>query len=141
MVRLDDAVRHRQAEADLPGLRPAEGDPVQIERVVEQLVRNAIQAMPGGGQLSVRVAEVAGDSVKLSVADTGRGIPPALRERIFDPFFTIKGHSPSGSGLGLSITHSIVEAHHGKILVESAEGRGSTFTVVLPAAAPAAHLS
>jgi two-component system NtrC family sensor kinase len=62
-----------------------------------------------------------------------------LRERIFDPFFTTK-ENPEGVGLGLSISHSIVEAHHGKLVVESAEGRGATFTIVLPAAAGAAHL-
>ena len=123
-----------------PGLRDAEGDPVQIEQVVDQLVKNAIQSMPAGGKLKVGVAEVAGDSVKLTVADTGRGIPAAVRERIFDPFFTTKERGV-GTGLGLSITHTIVEAHHGKILVDSAEGQGSTFTVVLPAAPPAAHLS
>jgi signal transduction histidine kinase len=89
----------------------------------------------------VGVADVAGDSVKLTVADTGKGIPQALRERIFDPFFTTREGGAGSSGLGLSITHSIVEAHHGKIIVDSAEGQGSTFTVVLPAAAAAAHLS
>jgi signal transduction histidine kinase len=73
------------------------------------------------------------------VSDTGKGIPETMRDRIFDPFFTTK-EGPGGVGLGLSISHSIVEAHHGKLLVDSAEGRGATFTIVLPAAAAAAHL-
>jgi signal transduction histidine kinase len=109
--------------------------------VVEHLVRNAIQAMPSGGKLQVSLGELGGDSLKLVVADTGRGIASSVRERIFDPFFTTKDKGLNGAGLGLSISHSIVEAHHGRILVESVEGRGSTFTVVLPAAAEPAHLS
>jgi len=128
------------AQLDAP-VREAEGDPVQIEQVIEHLVRNAIQAMPGGGQLHVSVGSVGGDSLKLVVADTGRGIASAVRERIFDPFFSSKANGGKGVGLGLSISHSIVEAHHGRILVDSVEGRGATFTVVLPAAAAAAHLS
>jgi signal transduction histidine kinase len=130
-----------RAELDAP-LREAEGDPVQIEQVVEHLVRNAMQAMPGGGQLRVSLGAVGGDSLKLVVADTGRGIAPAVRERIFDPFFSTKeSGNGKGAGLGLSISHSIVEAHHGRILVDSVEGRGATFTVVLPAASAPAHLS
>jgi signal transduction histidine kinase len=128
------------ADLDAP-VREVEGDPVQIEQVVEHLVRNALQAMPSGGKLQVQVAPLSGDSLKLVVADSGRGISPAARERIFDPFFSTKDGQGKGAGLGLSISHSIVEAHHGRILVDSVEGRGSTFTVVLPAAAAPAHLS
>ena len=128
--------------ADLEvAVREVEGDPIQIEQVVEHLVRNALQAMPSGGKLEVRVAALGGDSLKLVVADSGRGISPAARERIFDPFFSTKDGQGKGAGLGLSISHSIVEAHHGRILVDSVEGRGSIFTVVLPAAAAPAHLS
>src|SRR4051812_13446523 len=128
--------------AELDGAaREAEGDPVQIEQVVDHLVRNAIQAMPNGGKLHVAVSAVGGDSLKLVVTDTGRGIAPGVRERIFDPFFSTKEGGSKGAGLGLSISHSIVEAHHGRIVVDSVEGHGSTFTVMLPAAAAAAHLS
>ncbi len=131
-----------EVSAELDGApREAEGDPIQIEQVVDHLVRNAIQAMPQGGRLHVEVSAVGGDSLKLVVSDTGRGIAPGVRERIFDPFFSAKDSGARGAGLGLSISHSIVEAHHGKILVDSVEGRGSTFTVVLPAAAAPAHLS
>ncbi len=131
-----------ELSAELDGAaREAEGDPIQIEQVVEHLVRNAIQAMPDGGRLRVEVAAVGGDSLRLVVADTGRGIAPGVRERIFDPFFSSKGGAAKGAGLGLSISHSIVEAHHGRIVVDSVEGHGSTFTVMLPAAAAAAHLS
>jgi signal transduction histidine kinase len=121
------------------GLREAQGDPVQIQQVVAHLVQNAIAAMPQGGELRIGVSDVAGDALKLTVSDSGKGIPAEMRERIFDPFFTTKDGS-AGVGLGLSISHSIVEAHHGKLLVDSAPGRGATFTVLLPAAAPAAHL-
>jgi signal transduction histidine kinase len=95
--------------------------------------------MPKGGRLKVTLSDVNGDALKLSVSDTGKGIPAGMRDRIFDPFFTTK-EAPGGVGLGLSISHSIVEAHHGKLLVDSAEGHGATFTIVLPAAAAAAHL-
>jgi len=121
------------------GLREAQGDPVQIQQVVAHLVQNAIAAMPEGGELRIGLSDVAGDALKLTVSDSGKGIPTEMRERIFDPFFTTKDGS-AGVGLGLSISHSIVEAHHGKLLVDSAPGRGATFTVLLPAAAPAAHL-
>jgi signal transduction histidine kinase len=105
---------------------------------VAHLVQNAIAAMPEGGELRIALTDVAGDALKLTVSDSGKGIPPEMRERIFDPFFSTK--DKAGVGLGLSISHSIVEAHHGKLLVDSAPGRGATFTVLLPAAAPAAHL-
>jgi signal transduction histidine kinase len=95
--------------------------------------------MPRGGQLSVALAAVDGDALKLTVADTGCGIPRDLRGRIFDPFFTTSARA--GAGLGLTRSHAIVDAHHGSIAVESEEGRGTRFTIVLPAAPREAHLS
>jgi two-component system NtrC family sensor kinase len=132
--------RNIRLSAEVASKAETQGDAAQIQTVVAHLVRNAAQAMPKGGELTVRIADVAGDALKLSITDTGSGIPPALRERIFDPFFTTKSEG-SQVGLGLSISHTIVEAHHGRISVDSVEGRGTTFTVLLPAAAPAAHLS
>jgi signal transduction histidine kinase len=120
-------------------LPEAQGDPVQIQQVVAHLVENAINAMGNGGKLDVEVGTVDGDALRLRIADTGRGIPATLRERIFDPFFTTKEHEGQ-VGLGLALSHSIVEAHHGRIVVESEEGAGAAFTVLLPAAA-AAHLA
>ena len=120
--------------------RHAQGDPGRIQRAVANVVENAIQAMPEGGELKVQLTDVDGEALKLSISDTGAGIPSALRERIFDPFFTTK-KSGAGVGMGLSVSHSIVEAHHGRIVVESEEGKGATFTIFLPAAAPAAHLA
>lgn len=112
----------------------------QLQKVVTNLLQNALTAMPSGGALSVGLAAVEGDAVCLSVKDTGRGIPDTMRERIFDPFFTTKDE-PGRVGLGLSVAHRIVEAHHGRIRVESAEGQGTTITVILPAAGGEAHLS
>ncbi|HET7824760.1 MAG TPA: ATP-binding protein [Anaeromyxobacter sp.] len=120
-------------------LPDAQGDPVQIQQVVAHIVENAINAMPGGGKLEVSLGTVDGDALRLRVTDTGKGIPSAIRERIFDPFFTTKGQQGQ-VGLGLSVSHSIVEAHHGRIVVESEEGMGAAVTVLLPAAA-SAHLA
>ena len=111
-----------------------------LQKVVSQLLRNALTAMPGGGTLTVGLSAVEGDAVCVSVKDTGKGIPESLRDRIFDPFFTTKDE-PGRVGLGLSLAHSIVEAHHGRIRLESAEGQGTTLTIILPAAGGEAHLS
>jgi signal transduction histidine kinase len=115
------------------------GHPEQLQKVVAHLLQNALTAMPSGGQLTVELSAVEGGAVCLRVRDTGKGIPEALRERIFDPFFTTKDE-PGRVGLGLSVVHRLVDAHHGRILVESAEGQGSTFTVFLPGAGEGAHL-
>jgi signal transduction histidine kinase len=120
-------------------LPDAQGDAVQIQQVVAHLLDNALNAMPGGGALEVTLGAIAGDALRLRIADTGKGIPITIRERIFDPFFTTKD-DPERIGLGLSVSHSIVEAHHGKIVVDSAEGAGAAVTVLLPAAATA-HLA
>ena len=134
-LRANGIVLTRKVEEPLP---EAQGDPVQIQQVVAHLVENAINAMGSGGKLEVQVGTVDGDALRLRISDTGRGIPATLRERIFDPFFTTKDHEGQ-VGLGLALSHSIVEAHHGRIVVESEEGAGAAFTVLLPAAA-AAHL-
>jgi signal transduction histidine kinase len=126
----------RRIEDRLP---EAQGDPVQIQQVVAHLVENAINAMSAGGKLDVQLGTVEGDALRLRIADTGKGIPATIRERIFDPFFTTKGQAGQ-VGLGLSVSHSIVEAHHGRIVVESEEGMGAAVTVLLPAAATA-HLA
>jgi signal transduction histidine kinase len=126
----------RRFDAPLP---EAQGDPVQIQQVVAHLLENALNAMPSGGKLDVALGTVDGAALRLRIQDTGTGIPAAIRERIFDPFFTTKGKAGQ-VGLGLSVSHSIVEAHHGRILVESEEGAGAAVTVLLPSAATA-HLA
>ncbi|MBF5042029.1 HAMP domain-containing protein [Aggregicoccus sp. 17bor-14] len=117
-----------------------EGHPESLKQLVTHLVQNALTAMQErGGQLTVGCGAGAPGALRLWVADTGCGIPERLRERIFDPFFTTKAES-NRLGLGLSLCHQIVDAHHGRIRVESTEGVGSTFTVLLPQAAEGAHL-
>ncbi|RME38383.1 MAG: sensor histidine kinase [Planctomycetota bacterium] len=97
------------------------------------IIRNAQQAMPEGGTLTLSVG-TAGEEAFVSVSDTGVGIEPGDRERILRPFFSTKS---SGTGLGLSITQRIVRAHGGRLELESTPGKGTTFTVFLPLKGPA----
>jgi two-component system nitrogen regulation sensor histidine kinase GlnL len=124
-----------------PGLPPVLGDPPRLHQVFLNLLRNAAEAMPGGGALTVRTrferlsARLGGRSAAVAeVADTGPGIPPDRQAHLFNPFFTTK---PRGTGLGLAISLRIVEDHGGAIEVEAGAGRGATFAVILPLA-PAA---
>ncbi|MBI3890620.1 MAG: response regulator [Candidatus Wallbacteria bacterium] len=112
----------------LPSIR---GDDNQLLQVMTNLLLNAVQAMPEGGQVSVDSHYESG-MVVISVSDTGVGIPPEHLSRVFDPFFTTK-RDWTGTGLGLSVTHTIVENHHGHIEVQSIVGAGTTFRVRLPA--------
>lgn len=118
-----------------------QGDPAQLEQVFLNLIINACQAMPAGGELrlTTRLEERpdAGGEIVVTVADTGTGIAPEHLPRIFEPFFTTRhgtgdGDTP-GSGLGLSVSHGIVTAHGGTIGVRSVPGAGTTFELRLPA--------
>jgi PAS domain S-box-containing protein len=109
----------------------------QLEQVVVNLVVNGARAIPEGrrGLVLVRTGPGSQGMARLEVRDDGTGIPPSIRERIFEPFFTSRPTGPGrGMGLGLAICHSIVTAHGGTISVESEVGKGSTFRVELPAA-------
>ncbi|MGB8635116.1 MAG: ATP-binding protein [Rhodanobacteraceae bacterium] len=108
--------------------------PDELNQVWTNLIHNAIQAMDQNGTLTIGLCQE-GEYALISVGDTGCGISPDLRERIFDPFFTTKP-AGEGTGLGLDIVRKIVENHGGRIEVESEVGRGSTFIVRLPIAAP-----
>lgn len=113
-------------------------DPGQIEQVLVNLLVNACDAMEGGGTLTVTTALEdggLGQMLRISVADTGTGIPPQAQGKIFEPFFTTKGQK--GTGLGLSVAWGILEEHGGSIRFRSCPGEGTTFDVLLPAA-PAA---
>jgi signal transduction histidine kinase len=100
-------------------------------------VLNAIDAMPQGGELTVRT-QARGDRVEISVSDTGLGLTPEECERLFTPYYTTKQH---GTGLGLAIVQSVVSDHGGKISVESTKNRGTTFRIELPREAQASRAS
>jgi signal transduction histidine kinase len=99
------------------GLRPAQGDPEKLQRVLFNLIQNAIRHTPADGSVVVRAAP-AGDAVEIEIADTGAGITAADRERVFEPFFrggAEAARPANGAGLGLAISRAIVEAHGGRI--------------------------
>lgn len=122
-------------ERDLdPALDGIVADPGQLQQVLMNLVVNGIQAMPGGGRLTIRTRNRPG-GVVLSVSDTGAGMDEETLREIFNPFFTMKDVG-QGTGLGLSVVHGIVTSHGGTIRVESEPGRGSRFDVELPLAGP-----
>ncbi|MBI3755503.1 MAG: GAF domain-containing protein [Deltaproteobacteria bacterium] len=108
-------------------------DVAQTKQVLLNMFNNAIHAMPDGGALKIRTTKKQEGWVNIHIEDTGHGIPQDIMHRIFDPFFTTKPQ-PKGTGLGLSISHGIIERHGGKIEVESAIGKGSMFTIMLPVA-------
>jgi two-component system NtrC family sensor kinase len=105
-------------------------DSTQIEQVLVNLYQNAIQAMPNGGKLHVRLNREE-KGISLQVQDEGVGIPEENLPRIFDPFFTTKPEG-EGTGLGLSVSYGIVTKHRGRIDLKSKLGKGSTFTIKLP---------
>lgn len=116
----------------------AKVDAAQIQQVLLNLVINARQAMPDGGELRLAARlDATGRMAELSVADTGIGITPADLKRIFEPFFTTKSAPDAsglgGTGLGLPMCREIIEAHRGRLRVESRPGQGTTFTLRLPA--------
>jgi signal transduction histidine kinase len=116
-------------------------DPERLYEAFVNLVSNAIAAMAPGGRLTVRTAwhrpgepmgrGAAGRRVRVEIEDTGRGISPSEAEKVFDPFFTTKAE---GTGLGLALTHKIIEDHGGSIGFRSTPGIGTVFTVLLPLA-------
>ena len=116
---------------DYEGLSvPISGNANLLQQVVMNLILNAYQAMPTGGEIRIVIRREAAEAV-VRVSDTGCGIPPSHLGRVFDPFFTTQPVG-KGTGLGLSICHTIVKQHGGVIEVDSAEGQGCTFTVRLP---------
>jgi signal transduction histidine kinase len=117
-------VRTELAEA-LPEIA---ADPDLLHRALQNLVLNAIDAMPQGGVLAIRTGN-RGDRIEISVSDTGSGLTPEECERLFTPYYTTKQH---GTGLGLAIVQSVVSDHGGKISVESTKERGTTFRIELP---------
>lgn len=140
-VQLNDLIKdvikvhHAQLEKagiscrfELAASEPVAADPDLLHRVVSNLVLNAIDAMPQGGTLTLRTGTQQ-SSVRIEVADSGTGIKPEERDRLFTPYYTSKPH---GTGLGLAIVQSIVSDHGGRISVDSTPGRGTTFIIELP---------
>lgn len=118
------------------GLAIVEGDYNALRQVVFNLASNALRYTPRGGKVELAVTRTADDFARLDVTDTGVGIPAEALPHVFERFFrapNARSHAPEGSGLGLAICQTIVNAHGGRLTVESAEGRGSRFTLLLPA--------
>jgi signal transduction histidine kinase len=116
------------------GLSPVQGDQVELQQVVLNLILNAVEAMSSVDdaprELSISTGRREADEILVAVRDSGPGIDPDHRDRVFDSFYTTK---PSGMGLGLSICRSIVEAHGGRLWVDANEPRGAVFQFTLPA--------
>ncbi len=119
----------------------AEFDTSQVSQVIQNIVINSIQAMPGGGNIEINCQNLVKDDalaipvkngkyIKIEISDNGLGIPHKIQEKIFDPYLTTK---KNGNGLGLTICHSIIKKHGGHIFAESKQGDGAKFTVFLPA--------
>jgi len=108
------------------------GSTNQLRQVLLNLIRNAKEAMPQGGILSLETMRQ-NARVVIHIRDTGIGIPEEVQDKIFEAFFTTK-QEVKGVGLGLSVCYGIIKDHGGEIRVESEEGRGSTFSIILPTA-------
>lgn len=127
---LKDAPISENVQVDVrldPRLKIVELDSLKMRRVIDNLVRNALEAMPGGGRLTVET-KAQGEGFAITIADTGIGIPDANLPSLFKPFYTTK---PKGLGLGLAYSLKAIEAHGGTIEVESRVGEGTTFKIIL----------
>jgi signal transduction histidine kinase/PAS domain-containing protein len=116
---------HKQFEVNIPQISV---DPAQIKQVFLNVIMNAVESMPDGGDLDVIVKSVY-KSIEIDIIDTGKGIPPGVLQNIFDPFFTTK---PNGTGVGLSVCLKIIEDHGGNIDVKSKHGKGTRISLSLP---------
>jgi two-component system NtrC family sensor kinase len=121
------------------GLKKVNANANELQQVFTNLIQNAVDAMPNGGQINIAGQNMLDNRfsppapyIEVMVSDNGMGIPKDNLPRIFEPFFTSK-IGKAGTGLGLSITYTIINSHNGVLKVESEEGKGTTFTIVLPA--------
>ena len=121
-------IRIEKKLAPVPAIR---GNSNEMQQILLNLIKNAIDGMEKGGLLRIETGDRGDGFVELAVADTGKGIPRDMMPRIFDPFFTTK-EAGKGTGLGLSITHGLVRSHDGRIAVESREGAGTVVTMRFP---------
>ncbi len=128
--RLEPSLRESNIELALtldPALPEIQFDPGHLRQVILNLAKNGIEAMSAGGTLKVSTGQQ-DDRIFVKISDTGTGIPPEIREKIFQPFFSSK---PKGSGLGLAISQKIIQAHQGEIVIESEPQKGSQVTIFL----------
>jgi len=128
-LRAKAATRQITIHSDLAGAGEAVCDPDQLKQAVDNLLRNAIDATPDGGRVRLQARRDASDHV-IEVIDEGPGIPADIVPKIFDLYFTTKA---DGTGVGLAVTHQIVEAHRGRIDVESSPGAGTRMALRIPA--------
>jgi signal transduction histidine kinase len=105
------------------------GNANQLQQVFVNIILNAVQAMGAGGILTISVGAMAGKTAEVQICDNGPGIQENIKAHIFDPFFTTK---TEGTGLGLSVSNSIIEEHNGKIRLDSEQGKGTSFYITLP---------
>jgi signal transduction histidine kinase len=110
------------------GIPPLVVDRTAIRRVLSNLITNAVQAMPRGGQLTIRISSAEG-AASIDVEDTGEGIPKENMDKMFEPLFTTRA---KGQGLGLAVCRKLVEAHGGSIAIESKVGKGTRVKVTIP---------
>jgi two-component system NtrC family sensor kinase len=121
-----------QVEKEVPTEMPlVSGDRKSLQQVFLNLFINAIQVMPDGGSLKIKVHTEDGHWLKIDIGDTGAGIEPKHLPHIFDPFYTTK-EVGRGTGLGLSVTYGIIEKHGGHIEAHSQKDQGTTFTITMP---------
>lgn len=126
-----DVRKHHEIVEDLPAQAVySNADAVGLKQVFWNLTRNAIQAMPDGGKLTVKLEQTASSRAQIAFVDSGVGMPPAQVERLFEPF---SQSTTGGTGLGLSIVYQIIRDHSGTINVRSQQGKGTTITIELPA--------
>jgi signal transduction histidine kinase len=136
MLRSSKITVNAQLTTDLPAVHGSFG---KLQQVFMNLILNARDAMPHGGDLMI-ATESENSTVEAEVSDNGVGIPPEHVNKIFDPFFTTKATS-RGTGLGLAVTYGIIREHSGKIRVESAVGKGTSFRLEFPTARKAVNVS
>jgi signal transduction histidine kinase len=132
--RMEAEAKDQSLKTDIaPGLPLLNADAEQIKRVLENLLSNAIRNTPRGGEISVTAVQRE-DYISISVADTGRGIPPEYLPRLFNRFLSVPASQSGGTGLGLAISKRLIEAHGGQISAQSQVGLGATITFTLPVA-------
>jgi signal transduction histidine kinase len=135
---LGESAQHIEVVREIADLPLVPMDARLVRQALLNVATNAVHAMPDGGRITLRLAldgATGVPMVKVAIEDTGPGIAPEVAARIFEPFFTTRA---TGTGLGLAVVKRIVDSHHGKVRVDTAQGQGTTFTLWLPLDEPAA---